>query len=402
MEKGKAVKLATGILSTALFLSIPSAIAHADSFISAEQGIAGISAVLENTTDEQLTDAYNASVDTIKSPYEDLGVSIADKGSYVNIRKEPTTDSKIVGRLDRGCAANIIKRMDGDWVKIESGKVKGYIASNFLAIGEDAESMVDKYATKLATVNTQTLRVRAKKSTKSDIVTLVPQDETYVVTKEYGDWVGILLGDDDNGKEDTGYVNKQFVTIKVKFKYAQTLKEIKKQREAIQAEKERKAELAAEKARKAEPHISTDSNSGSGSSSSPSRSYTSSDSDSGSGSGSKVANYALKFVGNPYVWGGTSLTGGTDCSGFVQSVYGDFGYSLPRTSREQAASAGRVVSESDLQPGDLVFYASGGVVHHVAIYIGGGRIVHAANSRQGIITSNYKYSNIYCCRRIIG
>jgi uncharacterized protein YgiM (DUF1202 family) len=212
--------LATGIMSTALFLSIPSATARADSFISAEQGVAGISAVLEDTTDEQLANAYNASVSTDsekkKSPYENLGVSIAD--DYVNIRKEPTTDSEVMGRLYRGCATDILERLDGDWVKIKSGDVEGYIASNFLAIGDEAESMVDKYATKTAIVNYTTVHVREKRSTDSSILTLIPLGEIYPVTKEYDKWVEIVLGnDDDSDKEFTGFVSKDLVSIDVKF-----------------------------------------------------------------------------------------------------------------------------------------------------------------------------------------
>ena len=96
------------------------------------------------------------------------------------------------------------------------------------------------------------------------------------------------------------------------------------------------------------------------------------------------------------------MTRGADCSGFVRAIYADFGYSIPRVSRDQAASAGKKVSESELKPGDLIFYAnSSGHVNHVAMYIGNGMIVQAANSRQGIITSSYKYRDIYCCRRIV-
>lgn len=115
--------------------------------------------------------------------------------------------------------------------------------------------------------------------------------------------------------------------------------------------------------------------------------------------------YALRFVGNPYKYGGTSLTNGADCSGFVQSVYAHFGYSISRTSREQAVNAGyRDVSlkESELQPGDLIFYArSNGVVYHVALYIGNGKVVHAANANVGIIVSDYDNMKPYKARRII-
>ena len=118
----------------------------------------------------------------------------------------------------------------------------------------------------------------------------------------------------------------------------------------------------------------------------------SSDSDnssSGSGSGSSVVDYATQFVGNPYVWGGTSLTSGADCSGFVQSVYANFGVSLPRTSYEQQ-NCGTEVSYANAQPGDLICYGG-----HVAIYMGNGRIVHASNSVDGIkISDNAAYRTI--------
>ena len=121
--------------------------------------------------------------------------------------------------------------------------------------------------------------------------------------------------------------------------------------------------------------------------------------------GSEVVNYALQFVGNPYKYGGTSLTNGADCSGFVQSVYAHFNYSLSRTSKEQAKTAGYTdvsLKESELQPGDLIFYAkSNGVVYHVALYIGDGKVVHAANSKSGIIVSEYNYMKPYKARRVI-
>lgn len=117
---------------------------------------------------------------------------------------------------------------------------------------------------------------------------------------------------------------------------------------------------------------------------------------SGSGSGSSVVDYATQFVGNPYVWGGTSLTNGADCSGFVQSVYSNFGVSLPRTSYEQQ-NAGTEVSYADAQPGDLICYGG-----HVAIYMGDGKIVHASNSRDGIkVSDNAAYRTILSVRRLV-
>jgi len=407
MSKSKALKLTLGFLSTALFFSIPNSIAHADSFTSAEQGVAGITAILDDKTDEQVQEAYDASVQIKeKSPYENLGVSTA---KYVNVRKEASTDSEIVGKLYRGCAADILETLDGGWVKIKSGDVEGYIASEFLAIGEEAEKMVDEYATIYATVNTQTLYVREKPTTDSKILTSIPIGEKYVVTKRTKDWVQILYNsDDDTGEEYTGYVSMDYVKVDVVFKYAISIAEETRLRneqiKAENAEKERKeaqkkAEIAEAKRKAEEAKNHSNHNGGKGNKNDDKDD----DKPSGHGTakGNEIASYALKFVGNSYHWGGTSLTHGTDCSGFVQSVYEDFGYSIPRTSRDQAASAGRIVSESNMQPGDLIFYAHNGRVHHVAMYIGNGKIVHAANKRQGIIVSQYNYNDVYRVRRIV-
>ncbi len=428
MRGKKAIKTVVYIASAVACIMIPTGRAHAAESVYAEQGVAGIAAILENASVEELESAYSASIEILskemESPYANLGVSVAD--NYVNIRKEPSTESEVTGKLYRGCAADILDTLEGGWVKIKSGDVEGYIAMDFLAIGDEAESMVDKYATKWATVNTQTLRVREKQSTESTILTLIPIGEKYIVVNEHDEWIEILLGtDEETGSDFTGFVKKELVDISVDFKYAISVEEenriMREQAEAEAAEAQRKLELAQEEAERkeaarkeaerkaqeaAQAQESNSSSSSSGNSSNSSSSNNSSSQSSSSGSNSelrsKVVNYALKFVGNRYVWGGESLTNGADCSGFVQSIYGDFGYSLPRVSRDQASSAGKRVSESDILPGDLVFYAnSSGSVNHVAMYIGNGMIVHAANSRQGIITSHYKYRDIYCVRRVI-
>ena len=122
------------------------------------------------------------------------------------------------------------------------------------------------------------------------------------------------------------------------------------------------------------------------------------DTSSSSDLGQQIASYAVQFVGNPYVYGGTSLTNGADCSGFVQSVFANFGIGLSRTAASQAPG-GTSVSLDSLQAGDLLFYSSSGSIDHVALYIGGGQIVHAANSASGIIISNAYYSTPVAARR---
>ncbi len=434
MRRSKAIKTALFIASAAFCISIPAASAKADTFPT-EQGVAGFAYLLDNYYASTKTDVVTADKTLIKilktevlSPYVNLGVSIAD--SYVNIRSGPSTESKIVGKLYRGCAADILEYLEGDWVRIKSGDVEGYIASNYLATGRDAEAMVDEYASQYATVKgTKTLRLREEMNTTSTTLILLPEGETYPVVKNYGEWVEIVLGTDDaTGKDFTGYVSGRYVDIKVVFKFAISIEEeqriLRQQEEAERAERERKAKLEQEKAERAEAarkaaeakkNSSSSGKSGSSSSGSSSSSGKSDSGSSGSSSSSgssdsgsnaslrnEIITYAQKFVGNRYVYGGTSLTKGTDCSGFVQSVYADFGYSIPRDSRSQAASAGKKVSKTDMKPGDLVFYAnSKGTVNHVAMYIGDGRIVHAASTKQGIIRSNVSYRTIYCVRRII-
>lgn len=387
-----------------------------------------------------------------ESEYANVGISIA--ADYVNIRKKPDTEATIVGKLYRGSAATIMKT-EGDWVYIKSGSVSGYIMKDYLAIGYSAEQLIDEFGTKWATVTTDTLKVREESNTDCKVLTLIPMDESYEVMSQDDSWAKIRVDGDT-----VGYVSKEYVNITVQFNKAVSIEEEREEarRKAAAAAAAEKAEREAEEAKKRQEEAkkkeqtSSSSNSGSSSSkksnSSSSSNSGSSSSNSGSGSGgasgktessnggggtsgktessnggggqagqtessnggggsslgsgdgSAVASYALQFVGNPYVWGGTSLTHGADCSGFVQAVYKKFGISLPRTSREQA-TVGKKISPSNAKAGDLIFYASGGRVNHVALCIGNGKVVHASNPRTGIRTSNMYYRTPYCARRIL-
>ncbi|MCI8307016.1 MAG: SH3 domain-containing protein [Lachnospiraceae bacterium] len=350
-----------------------------------------------------------------KSQFENVGISIANE--YVNIRKRPNVESKILGKLYRGSAATIVATK-GDWVKIKSGSVEGYIKSEYLAIGKKAEKLVDKYGTKLATVRTTTLKVREERNTECTVLTLVPDGEVFEVTKEYKDWVKIIVDD-----ETRGYVSREYVELSVEFKEAISIEEEealeRQRREAEEAAREaeeaaRAAALARQQQAAAASNNSRPSSSSSNnrpSSSGSNKSSSTKDSSSsqkhtdtgkvstGSGTGSDAAAYAQKFIGNKYTYGGTSLTNGTDCSGFVQSVYSKYGISLPRTSGSQAGS-GKSVSLDNVAPGDIIYYSSGGRVNHVGIYIGDGKIVHASNRRTGITTSNMRYRTPSGARRV--
>lgn len=417
MRKYWALKTAIFAASALTFLSITKDKAYANQSSSAEFGVAGISKTLndvyfcgDNAVSEKVTELFNAQIYT---PFANLGVSIA--GNYVNVRSKPSTESEVVGKLYQGCAAEILERLEGDWVKIVSGDVEGYIASNYLAIGKAAEKFADDHAEKYATViKTKTLRVRGEPNTESKTLELIPLGERFPVVKVYDEWVEILLSTDDQGDDFTGFVHKDYVDIEIIFKEAISIEEeqriIMQQREAERAEAERLQRLAEEEERRRneetrrqeEARRAAEEKKKTEQESKKEEVKPTTGTSSGSSTGKEIASYAQKFVGNRYSWGGTSLTKGADCSGFVYTIYQQYGYKIDRVSKDQARTAGRKVDVNDRQPGDLIFYTnSKGVVNHVAMYIGNDKIVHAANSRQGIIISQFNYRKVYAVRRIV-
>lgn len=364
----------------------------------------------ENTDTKDNEKKEESNAPKIKKQFQTMGVSIA--GDYVNVRKKANTDSKVKGKLYKGSSAEILGEKNG-WYKISSGNVIGYVKKEFLATKENAQNLSNKYGTTYAFLKkgVVSLKVHTKGNLKSSVVTLIPEDKKYEVLGETENWYKIALDD------TKGYVAKKCVNTRVRFKKAISIKEekekIRRKKAAIKAEKERLAALEAARQAARSAASSSSSSSSSRSSSSSSRTTTRKTTTqrrrttytppvTSNTSGSAIAAYAQKFVGNPYVYGGTSLTNGTDCSGFTQSIYRQFGYSIPRTAAAQSVGAGRAVSLSSLQPGDLLFYRNGSHVGHVALYIGGGRVVHASNPRDGIKISSYNYRKPCCARRIVG
>lgn len=372
-----------GDSSTTVFSGISGAFSEFLLDVSANTKTVTAESVVEQTTKEIVT----------KSKYADMAV--ANVNDYVNIRRKPTTQSAVTGKLYKNGVVTILQKKNG-WYQITSGNAKGWVKADYLTVDEEA---VKSVGTKVATVTTQTLRVREKASTDAAIIGLVPEEEELTVLKSKTGWVKVSI------EEGNGWVSTDYVTTDLVFTYAESRKEEKARLAKEQAEKEAAAKAAAASASSVSSSkntssssnsSSTSSSSSSSSSSSTSSSSSSTSSSSASSSGQAVASYACQFIGNPYVYGGTSLTNGADCSGFVMSVYARFGItSLPHSSTA-LRSVGYAVSTSSMQPGDIICYSG-----HVAIYIGNNTIVHASNQRDGIkITSPANYRTILAVRRI--
>jgi len=321
-----------------------------------------------------------------------IGIANVSDGSFVYIRTAPDTNSDYAGKLyAKGCAT--VTGESGDFYQVTSGDVTGYISKQYLTVGD--QSAIDQASRKTATVTAVTLYVRSQPSTESSVLTMVPETDDLTVTDDSTKDSGWVQVDSEAG---TGYVSTQYVTLSTQYSYAESKAKEQQRLAQEQAEREAARKAAAEKAaaekaaKKAakEKASKAKSSSSSSASSSSSKTYEAP----GSGSGGSVVSYASQFVGNRYVYGGTSLTNGTDCSGFVMGVYKAFGVSLPHSSAAMR-SVGYGVSTSEMQAGDIVCYSG-----HVGIYAGNGTIVNASNPRSGITYTNVNYRHILAVRRI--
>ena len=298
---------------------------------------------------------------------------IAKVNDYVNVRSIPSEEGEIVGKLYDKSVGSFISEQDG-WYEIKSGSVTGYVKGEYCVTGDDAVELAKQVGTRIATVTTTTLKVRQEPGLDTTVLGMVPIEDQLVVTEELDDWVKV------NIEEGDGYVSTDYVTLSTEFVQAES----KAEEEARLAKEEADRKAAQAAARRA----AEKSNSSGGGQ----VMYASGN---GSEMGRAVANYALQFVGNPYVYGGTSLTNGADCSGFVMSVYANFGVSLPHSSAADRNVGAAVNGLANAQQGDLVCYSG-----HVALYIGNGQIVHASTSKTGIIVSNASYRTPLSVRRI--
>ena len=373
-------------------------------------------------------------------------LAFAQCEEYINIRESASTDSAVTAKIYNNGSATI-EEQDGDWYKIRSGNAEGYVKAEYFVTGEAADAVAQKAAYNVAMVHPTDLNIRSDANEDSEVLATAHEKDELEVVAWDGDWMKVALGGDIYG-----YVNAYYVDYKTYYPTAETIEEeqarLSAEQEAAEAADYEVSDDTAETLPEEtyeEPTVddSSDTEEASYPDDSDETTWTEApatdetvwteapaeteapyteapeteapyteapeteapyteapetEAPSTSGVGQQIADFAVQYVGNPYVWGGTSLTEGADCSGFVQTVFANFGLYLSRTAESQSYG-GTSISLDNLQPGDLLFYNSTGSIDHVAIYIGGGQIVHAANSRSGIIISNAYYQTPVSARR---
>jgi len=292
----------------------------------------GSGVILESTkTEREYAEAYEKAKNA-NWGYTNLGIANVDNN--LNVRAIAAEDGKLVGKLPKDAACEVLDN-DGIWAHIISGKVEGYVSVEYLLTGIPAKRRAEELATTMARVTTDSLKVRAEANTESEVITMVPNGEELEVATVEGDWVKVYLDDEEV------FVSAEYVEVSSELGTAITMTELFYGQGVSDVRVD-------------------------------------------------VCQYAKEFLGNPYVWGGTSLTNGADCSGYVLSIFKKYGVNLPHSSVAQA-NCGTTISVSEAQPGDLIFYGNGRSINHVAIYIGNGQVIHASNPKTGIRISNVSY-----------
>lgn len=330
--------IGAAVMAATSLYSVP---VHAEATISSAIASVGVGEVLElDKTDAEFIEAAG--------PVELYGynnIGIANVDNHLNVRETPDESGKLVGKMSNNAACEVLGE-EGDWVHIKSGKVEGYCHKDYLLTGVFARMRAEEIVTSVAEATSGGLRVRTEPNTDSEIITTMAEGEYLEVVEVTDGWIKILLDDEE------AYISAEYAQVRENLDTAITMTEL--------LYGEGVSDVRVE-----------------------------------------LCQYAKQFIGNPYVWGGTSLTKGADCSGFTLSVFKKYGMKLPHYSVSQS-QMGTKVSLSEAKAGDLVFYAKGNTVNHVGIYLGNGQVVHASSPRTGIKISNVGYRTIHSIRNIIG
>lgn len=312
-------------------------------FVKEDMRLVGVASLFESDLSNEELVAFADAAQGAHWGYTKLGIANTE-GANLNVRETPSTSGKLVGKMRNHAACEVISVEDG-WAQIVSGEVSGYVSTDYLLTGADAVSIAKELVETVAIAKENGLNVRQEPSTDSQVMTQIAKGEELEFVEDLGDWIHVTVDDED------AYVYAEYVTVETKLDVAVTMSELLYGNGVSD--------------------IRVD-----------------------------IVEYAKQFLGNPYVYGGTSLTKGTDCSGFVQGVYKKFGIKLERTSGAQSKK-GTQIKESELKPGDLIFYSKNGTINHVALYIGGGQVIHASNPKSGIKISKYNYRTPTKCVRMI-
>ncbi|MBR3635554.1 MAG: C40 family peptidase [Lachnospiraceae bacterium] len=330
----------TALLCSVVLMAFPMGV-KAENKMADAVSPAGVGSLLDTvmTEEEYLAAAEDTS---LTFGYNNLGVS--DVENHLNVREAPSTDAKLVGKMTNNCGCEIMES-EGEWYHVVSGEVEGWVHSDYLLTGAKAILRANEVVTKMARATEGGLRVRSEANTDCEIITTMGEGERLEVIEELDGWIKVSLDDEE------AYISADYAIVEEELDTAITMTEL--------LYGEGVSDVRVE-----------------------------------------ICQYAKEFLGNRYVWGGSSLTKGTDCSGFTMSVYKKYGISLPHSSVAQS-KMGTKVSLSEAKAGDLVFYAKGGTVNHVGIYIGNGQVIHASNPKQGIKISPVGYRTIHSIRQYI-
>ena len=335
------VKLATATMATC-FVVLPM---HARAEIGEQlvASVGGVASIFEVEYSKEELVAYAAAAEGSHWGYTNLGIANTE-GANLNVRETPSTSGKLVGKMRNHAAGEVLEIKDG-WAKIQSGEVTGYVSCDYFLTGADAVNAAKNLVETVAIAKENGLNVRQDPSTDSPIMTQIAKGEELEFVEDLEDWIHVMVDDED------AYVFADFVQVETKLDTAVTMSELR---------------------------------------------Y----GDGVSNVRVDMVEYAKQFLGNPYKYGGTSLTKGIDCSAFVQAIYKKFGVKLERSSGAQSKK-GTTIKTSELKPGDLIFYSKNGSINHVAMYIGNNQVIHASCPKYGIRISKYNYRTPTKCVRML-